>query len=193
MPTGLTRERWNERHRRRAGGGDAPSAWVLEHRALLEERAPGRALDLACGGGRHAVWLAERGFSVDAVDISDVAIERLRARAAAAGLPVRALRADLEADPLPPGPYDVVVDVNYLQRSLLGPIADALAPGGLLVCETFTRDHTEVLGASLDPAYTLGPNELLRAFAGLRVLHYREGIVEEGRRRAVASLVARRA
>lgn len=188
------RERWDAKHRRIEVGGGEPCGWLVAHRDLLEERVPGRALDLACGGGRHALLLAGLGFDVDAVDVADVAIARVQERAAARGLAVHALRLDLEVTPFPRPPYDVIVNVNYLQRSLFGSIAAALAPGGLLVFETFSRDQIDVLGASLDPAFALAPGELLDAFAGLRVLAHREAIVDEGGRvRAVASLVAVRA
>jgi tellurite methyltransferase len=85
------------------------------------------------------------------------------------------------------------VVVHFLQRDVFGSLQAALSPGGVLLYETFTRDHVDVLGSSFNPAYLLDPNELLHAFAGLHVRHYREGIVERGdHRSAVASLVAQR-
>ncbi len=187
------RERWNERYGRGAGPvGLDPSGWLADHRALLDAQPRGRALDIACGMGRNALFLAGLGFHVDAVDVSDVAVEATRARAAERDAAVRALRADVRADPFPEPPYEVIVNLNFLERALFGPIAQALAPGGLLVFETFGRDQRDVPGSSLDERLTLAPNELLRAFAGLRVLHYRDTVLREGRMRAVVSLVARR-
>jgi SAM-dependent methyltransferase len=187
------RERWNERYGRGAGPvGLDPSAWLADHGALLEAQPRGRALDIACGMGRNALFLAGLGFHVDAVDVSDVAVETTRARAAERGAAVRAVRADVRADPFPEPPYEVIANLNFLERALFGPIAQALAPGGLLVFETFGRDQREVPGSTLDPRLTLAPNELLRAFAGLRVLHYRDTVLHEDRTRAVVSLVARR-
>lgn len=193
------RERWNARY---GGAGfqafpPQPAQWLDEHRELLVELATGegvrRALDVACGDGRNARYLAELGFAVDAVDVSDVAIEALLAAAAKTGLAVAARVADLERDALPVACYDVVVCTNYLQRDLFGQLEAALRPGGLLVYETFSRAHVEELGRSFDPAYVLGDNELLRAFAGLHVRHYREGVVERrGGPRGLASLVAQR-
>jgi hypothetical protein len=90
----------------------------------------------------------------------------------------------------PRPPYNVICCFYFLQRALLGRIAGALAPGGLVLCETFTRDHVEV-GGRIPERFLLEHNELLRAFDGLRVLHYREAVVGTERRRAVASLVAR--
>lgn len=189
-------ERWNARY---AEGfepfPDRPAEWLVENRALLESRAGdgGRSLDVACGTGRNALFLASLGFTVDAVDGCDVAIGALRAAAAQRGLPIRPILADLERDPLPGRDYDVVVNFNFLRRDLFGPLADALAPGGLLVFETRTRDHVEILGKEFNPEYLLDHNELLRAFAHLRVRHYWEGIVERsGGERAIASLVAER-
>ena len=190
------RRRWNHRYRER--GIDAfargPSPWLAEHRALLA-RAPGRrALDIACGDGRNAGYLAsELGFEVDAVDVSDVAVDALRAAAAARGLTVTATRVDLEAAGLPAGRYDLIVSINYLQRDLFVPIAQALTPGGLLVFETFTRPDLDDLGNQVEAPFLLDPGELRAAFAELEVISHREAVVEHGRgTRAVAGLVARR-
>jgi tellurite methyltransferase len=193
------RERWNERFR---GAGtapaqDVPSEWLVDHEALLRASAatgaPPRALDVACGNGRNALYLASLGFEVDALDISDVAIEALSAAASDRELAVRARVVDLEDSGLPPGAYDVVVTMNYLQRDLYAALQQAVAPGGLLVFETFGPAHEEELGRQVNPDYVLAPNELLRAFPDLLVRHYREGVVERsGRPKGVASLVAQR-
>jgi SAM-dependent methyltransferase len=172
--------------------GLEPSAWLADHRALLEAQPRGRALDIACGMGRNALFLAGLGFRVDAVDVSDVAVEATGARASERGAAVRALRADVRTDPFPAPPYEVILNLNFLERVLFDPIAQALAPGGLLVFETFGRLQRDVPGGTLDERLTLAPNELLRAFTGLRVLHYRDTVLHEGRTRAVVSLVARR-
>ncbi len=188
---GSERERWNEKHRRAQVGGSAPSDWLVEHRPLLAAQPKGRALDLACGRGRHALLLAELGFEVDALDVSDVAVEAARRSARERGARVNVGRVDLRDAPFPTPPYEVVVSTYYLERSLFARMREALAPGGLLVFETFTRDHVEVLGREMPERALLGHNELLRAFADLRVLRYREANVGTGRTRAVASLVAR--
>lgn len=192
------RERWNARYRDRgpAAFGDAPSDWLKRHENLLEEQPRGRALDIACGNGRNARYLAGLGFEVDALDISEVAIDWLQERAATAGLPVHPRVTDLTHEPLPVGRYQIILNFNYLERSIFPSIGGALAPGGLLFFETFIRDQIDLFESRILPRYTLEHNELLRAFYSLRVLHYREGVFWEAARekkRAVASLVARAA
>jgi tellurite methyltransferase len=171
----------------------APSAWLVEQRALLTEVGRGRALDVACGDGRNAGYLARLGFTVDAVDISDVAIEALRTAVVARGLAVDPRQLDLEQGGLAPAAYDVIVQINYLQRDLFGALARALRPGGLLILETFTQADLEVLGNHVESRFLLEAGELPAAFPDLEVIHYREAVVEHGgRKRAVAGLVARR-
>ena len=89
--------------------------------------------------------------------------------------------------------YDVLVSFNYLQRDLFGQLERALRPGGLLVFETFGRAHIDELGKQFNPAYVLERNELLRAFPGLHVVHYREGVADRaGAPRGVAGIVVQR-
>jgi tellurite methyltransferase len=185
---GSARETWNARYRERGeddGPPTPPSDWLVENQALIGGT---RALDLACGAGRNARYLAGLGFTVDALDISDVAIAALQ------GIDgVQARAADLECEPLPAGAYDVVLMINYLQRDLFAAAANALAPGGVLLAETVTRAHVEQLGRVFDPRFLLEPGELRDAFPGLRVLRFKEGVVQRsGRPRAVAALVAQR-
>jgi tellurite methyltransferase len=183
---GPARQTWNARYRERGSAPGHPADWLTENRALLRGR---RALDLACGTGRNARYLAQLGFTVDAVDISEVAIESLQG---VAGVTARV--ADLEHDGLPGGGYDVIALINYLQRDLFAAVAAALGPGGIVAAETVTRAHVEQLGRSFDDRFLLESGELRDAFPGLEVVRYREGVVERGGRpRAVASIIARRA
>jgi SAM-dependent methyltransferase len=185
-------ERWNERYADAFEPfADAPAPWLIEHRDLLT--GPGRALDVACGDGRNALYLAQRGYTVDAIDASSVAIGALRAAALERALDVRPHLVDLEREPLPDGPYDVIVTMNFLQRDLFGALQDALAPGGLLLYETLGQAHVVQLGRSFNPAYLLEDGELLRAFDRLEVIDHFEGVAERsGGPRGVGSLVARR-
>jgi tellurite methyltransferase len=185
-------ERWNERY---AQGfepfPDAPAPWLVAHRDLLT--GGGRALDVACGDGRNALYLAGLGYAVDAIDASDVAVDALRGAAHERGLAITPRVVDLEREPLPAGPYDVVVTMNFLQRDLFGPLQDALAPGGLLVYETLGQAHVTELGRSFNPAYLLDAGELLRAFDRLDVVDHFEGLAERpGGPRGIGAIVARR-
>lgn len=193
------RERWNARY------GEAgfqplaaePAQWLVEHRSLLERvcarAVRPRALDVACGDASDARLLAEIGFEVVALDVSDVAVAAVRSAARDRELSIDARVSDLECDPLPAGGHDVVICMNYLQRDLFGDLAGALAPGGVLLYETFARAHVDELGKSFNPSYVLDRNELLGAFPGLHVRHYVEGVVQRrGEPRGVASLVAQR-
>jgi tellurite methyltransferase len=189
------RETWNRRYREKDWRPfpDAPAPWLSENRSLVIGAPGRRALDVACGDGRNAVYLARCGFDVDAVDISDVAIDALQAAATARGLPINPYRQDLERDVLPVAQYDVIVQINYLQRDLFAALGQALTPGGILVFETVTRAHVEALGNRFDARFLLNHNELAGAFPGLCVRRSSEGVVvRSGRSRAVASLVAQR-
>jgi SAM-dependent methyltransferase len=187
------RERWNERRRRDGFEPfpERPSEWLVEHRELLSGH--GRALDVACGDGRDALLLARLGYDVDAVDVSDIAIDALRAAADQHALPIHPRVVALEREPLPGNEYDAVVCFNYLQRDLFWRLEHALRPDGLLIFETFGRAHIDELGKDFNPAYVLSRNELLHAFPGLHVVHYREGVAQRsGAPRGVASIVAQR-
>ncbi len=189
------RERWNERYAQpdREWMPETPAEWLVEHERLLA--GGGRALDVACGDGRNALYLAQLGYMVDAIDVSDVAIDALRATTEARGLTMTIVPrvVDLEREPLPAGPYDVIVMTNFLQRDLFGPLQDALAPGGLLVFETLAQVHVDELGHRFNPDYLVQPGELLRAFPRLEVVAQQEGVVERaGSPRGVAGVVARR-
>ena len=189
------REKWNRRYTTKGLQPFAarPAEWLVENRELLVGSRRRRALDVACGDGRNARYLAELGFDVVAVDVSDVAIGALRAAAVELGLAIDPRQVDLEAEPVPGGPYDAIVQFNYLQRDLFDELARALAPGGILLIETVARAHVEELGNEFDPRFVLEDNELLRSFPDLHVRHYREGVTQRsGRPRGVASLVAER-
>ena len=127
---------WDERYRGGRGMPDEPSALLVQNPALLP--AGGRALDIAMGSGRNALYLASQGFRVTGVDVSTVAIELCHEKAARLGLEVEAIVADLEDYPLPVDTYDLIINFHFLQRSLVGPIVRALKRGGLLFCESFT-------------------------------------------------------
>ncbi len=147
------------------------SPWVQRFAALL--RPGGSVLDVACGSGRHAVWLAAQGFAVTGVDRNADALQGLPAS-------VEAVHADLEGAPWPlPGRvFDGIVVTNYLWRPLWSDLLAALAPGGVLVYETFALGQQRY-GKPSRPDFLLQPGELLRVCADLRVVAYEEGLEAE--------------
>ena len=153
------------------GPGLAPSAWVLRWAGELPAGA--RVLDLACGSGRHLLWLAARGLRVTGVDRDAAALEPLRAHA-------EIVVADLEDGPWPlPGRrFDAVVVTNYLWRALMPAVVGSVAEGGRLVYETFMRGH-EALGRPSRPEFLLEPGELLRAVGPLDVVAYEAGRLDD--------------
>lgn len=165
---------WNKRHGSRQGR-EEPSSFL---RQVFESHGwriqPGRALDIATGKGRNACFLAERGFQVEAVDISEVALEEARRRAAERNLAVNFRQVDLDSVEFPEAAYDMVLNFNFLLRSLVPKIKKALKPGGYVIFETYLIDQG-VLRHPRNPAYLLGHNELLDLFRDFRLLHYREG------------------
>jgi SAM-dependent methyltransferase len=166
----LDRRRWEQKHRD-AEYLPGPAPFLAECRAELRG---GLALDLACGLGGNALYLAEEGFSVEALDWSFDALRRLTAAARAKGWQVRAVACDLVRFPLPRERYDVLVSVRFLDRSLWPSMADALKPGGALVFETFNRRYLE-RRPDFPKEYCLEEGELLEAFSPtLRVVRYRE-------------------
>jgi tellurite methyltransferase len=175
--------RWDEKHAAEHSE-DSPSSFLRE---VLDSSAwtiePGRALDVATGKGRNAIFLAARGFQVDAVDISAAALQEARKAAREKGEAVNFIEADLDRADLPGSAYDLVVNLNFLDRALIPRMKSALKPGGHIVFETFLIDQKE-LGHPRNPAYLLGHNELLELFRDFRVLYYREGKMVEGAKEA---------
>ncbi len=167
----MERTRWDERY----ASGDyrpraEPSAFVAE---AVEVVPPGRALVLACGTGRNAIFLAERGFRVEALDISSVAIEVARAEAARRAVVADFRVADLDSTEFQPGGYALVTMIRYVNRDLWDRAAMALAPAGWLLMEQHLRTYRDVAGPH-DDEFRVAPGELLGAFPGLRAIHYSE-------------------
>lgn len=166
--------RWDRQHRV-SSGAEQPSVFL---RQVLESDAwhisRGLALDVATGKGRNAIFLAEIGFSVIGIDISTIALEEARRRAAENSLEIGWQLADLEQIKLPTAAYNLIVNVNYLQRSLIHQIRRALKPQGHVIFETYLIDQ-QAIGHPNNPAYLLNHNELLDHFRSFRVLAYREG------------------
>lgn len=166
-----------------------PSTWVIANADLL--RRGGKVLDVACGRGRHALLMAGAGFEVHAIDGNPAAIDFLKGAAERLQLSIDARVVDLETDPPPdlaPGGYDAILVFNYLHRPLFPALRRALAPGGRLFYETFTRAQAE-RGHPKNPAFLLTEGELPQLVAPLTIVRAREGDVDG---RCIASVVAER-
>ena len=184
------RNDWESRYRERDDAIRPPSRFLVEQLPRLPR---GRALDVACGDGRHALYLARHGWVVDAIDFAHAGLARLLAIARRDGLSVNALQADLEQFPLPRDRYDVVVNTRYLQRGLFDALKASLRRGGVIVFETFIRDQQE-LGHPKNPAFLLARGELARRFGDFEIVVCNEGRCEtESGPAFLARMLARRA
>jgi SAM-dependent methyltransferase len=151
--------------------GLAPSEWIVRWSHLL---APGATvLDVACGPGRHMQWFAARGHTVTGVDRAPEATE-------AASAYGRTLTADIESGPWPFAgqAFGAVVVTNYLWRPRMADIVAAVAPGGVLLYETFAAGN-ESVGKPSRPDFLLQPGELLAACRELRVVAYENGFLDQ--------------
>jgi SAM-dependent methyltransferase len=152
-----------------------PSDWITRWAPLI--RPGGSVLDLACGSGRHLRWLAGQGYAVTGVDRDAEAVAPLRPLA-------EIVVADVEGGPWPLAGrrFDAVVVTNYLWRALFPQILAALADDGVLLYETFADGH-QALGRPTRADFLLQSGELLRLAAGLQVVAYEEGRLEDPPRR----------
>ncbi|MBI1353495.1 MAG: methyltransferase domain-containing protein [Acidobacteria bacterium] len=183
-------ESWDARYRdgEQAAAGPAD---ILTASSAYWECAPCReALDVACGAGANAVYLAENGWRARAVDFSAEALRGATALAAERGVTIETSCEDLEVPGWRAGEggYGMVVVTRFLHRPLFPALRDAVAPGGLLVYQAHTVDQLGFAGGPRNPDHLLRPNELLERFRDWRVLRYEEQWIG----RATASLIARR-
>lgn len=164
----------------------APDAWLVEQVAPLP---CGRALELACGLGHNAIWLAQQGWQVDAVDVSEVGLRLASQLAQREHANVDWATADLDKFEPRQCAYDLVLVFRFLDRTRLPQIAvEALRPAGKLIYETFTLKHLSRPDSHLkNPAFALKPGELPRLFPTMTVLSHAECELPD---RSVARLVA---
>ncbi len=153
----------------------------------------GRALDVACGAGRNALFLAEAGFEVDAIDISAVGLKQLAQQAAERGLAVNCIEHDLDDPYTFATDYALIVVLWYVNLPLIAQLCDCLAPGGYLLCEEHLRSIEEVIGPG-NPDFRVAPGALRAAVSSLEVLLYEECVeaIPEGGQIASARVVATR-
>ncbi len=179
---------WEERYSARDRTVGRPSEFF---ELAVPRTTGGKALDLACGDGRHAIALAQRGYSVHAIDLAHAALTRLRERARAERLMIDVIQADLETYHLPDEAYDLVVQTFYLQRDLFPAIKRSLVPGGIVVIETFLTDQREI-GHPRNPAFLLDRGEVQDRFSDFEILKCQEGLFETGTESAYLSRLAAR-
>lgn len=180
------REKWNAKYQAEEAPREPSHGLVALDRYLPRT---GKALDIACGAARHGIWLAQRGLDVTVADISAVALQLAQQRAAERGVTITPLEIDLEQEPFPAGPWDLIVSVCYLQRSIHALYPAALAPGGTLVVIQPTKRNLE-RHAKPPADFLLDEGELRRLVGGLEVVHFQEGWSADDRHDAV--IVARR-
>src|SRR5579871_1125883 len=173
------RELWDRKYRAGSHGRSTPDPLLLSaYTEFVQTFCPegGAALDVAGGLGRHAIWLARCRWDVTLVDISAVAIEKAQKRAGKLASKIEFLAADLNRFDFGRNRYDLILVFFYLQRELFPKLERALRPGGLLIYKTYTVDAHKLGRGPTHPLHLLKHNELLRAFTGLRVLHYQETV-----------------
>ena len=185
-------KRWDLKYREREFDPSQGASTILKK--FLRFFPRGKALDLASGEGRNALFLAEHGFDVEAVDISKTALSRAEKSGLSRGVRIKTVTADLDALVIPKDEYDLILDFYFLDRRLISKIKRGLKKDGMVVFETYTTDQRDrAAGGPSKTKYLLKPNELLRLFRGFHILFYREGIFREGgKRRAIASLIAKK-
>ena len=158
------------------------------------DRLPkGRALCLASGEGRNAVWLAEQGYEVTAMDASPKGLEKAQALADARGVTITTEVGDLtQGYDMGEAQYDLITDFYYHDTKMLPDVMRALKPGGAFVLQNFSIDQlkTNRFGPK-NPDYLVKPNELLKHFAAYRVLHYEDSVVDldEGMHQGAGAVV----
>ncbi len=183
---------WDKKYSERSHGSLEPdSFFVSAYDEFLASRSPGTALDVAGGVGRHAIWLAQRGWRARLLDISEIGIQQAEENAKQTGTEgsISSEVRDLNImQDVGREQYDLVIVFFFLQRELFPALAAAIKPGGLLIYKTYTTEQKNFAGGPSHPMFLLEPNELLHAFSSLRVLHYHETISQK----SVAELVARK-
>ena len=182
---------WDERYRRGEHTTEEPTPLL---RSAIEKLKAGRALDIACVVGRHAIFLAERGWEVTAVDSSRVGIELLQQRARATGVTIDTRVADLEICEfeIETDAYDLICVFYYLQRDLFPRIREGLKSGGNVVAAIHLNDERPGAQPS-NPAFLLEPGELREEFRDWEIQYYHEGESDEGgHHHDTAYLIARK-
>jgi SAM-dependent methyltransferase len=177
------REKWNQRYLAGTHGALPPDALLIHSfERYVEPLFPeaGRALDIAGGTGRHAIFLAEKGWRVRLTDIAEAGIESARKNAGDLASRIEFGVEDLTRFDGSRESYDLITNFFFLRREMFGELVKALKPGGLLIYKGYTRGQAKFGGGPTNPEYLLAENELLNSFRDLQVLHYAELIRDCG-------------
>lgn len=172
--TDIDREKWDSRYLKEMGTFEASR--ILK--AFFGLAPCGNALDIACGNGRNSLFLASKGFTVDAVDVSKVATGHLKGKDPS----INVMRRDMDTWRIPQNRYELVVNIRFLDRRLFPMIKEGLRTGGVLIFESF-------IGGKKDK-YRLRQNELIHAFQSFRIVYYEEKESDHDRFDQTVSLVA---
>lgn len=180
-------EIWNESYGKARGFlfGTRPLRFLKENISALRE---GRALVLAMGEGRNAIYLAQRGYVVEGIDISAAAVDKARALADKKGVHIEATTADLTKYKIKSNHYDLITCFYYLQRDIIPQIIEGLRQGGMVIFETYTVDQLQLEDGPRNKDYLLNHNELLDYFRELRVILYEEKVINNSK--AIARIIA---
>ena len=184
------RIKWNQRYAEDSYHKNNPVTLVED---WLPRIPVGRALDVACGAGRNAIFLAQAGYQVDAIDISSEGLNQARQKAESQGLSINWIERDLGQDYQFDTDYDLIIVLWYVDLALVTRLCDCLAAGGYLLCEEHLITDLEVIGPTSSD-YRVAPGDLREAVSGVDVLLYEESIEmnSEGDQVASARVVARK-
>jgi len=172
------REKWDQRYREGAyTDRNYPSEFLRKRVSLVDT---GRAMDLACGVGRNAIYLAELGFQVDAIDVSSEGLKIARERARERGVSINWINEDLlNGWSVPDGQYDLIVMFRFVSRDILVKLPKFLAPGGTLIVEEHLQWPQGNVTGPTNNRFRVKPGELIEACQELDVLFNYEGLIDE--------------
>jgi len=185
----LDLEKWNQRYAEDSYRKSNPVTLVED---WLPEIPIGKALDVACGAGRNALFLAQAGFRVDAIDISPLGLDKAQHSAAQQGLEINWIEHDFDRSVDFDTDYDLILVMWYVNLALITRVCDCLAPGGYILCQEHLVTNEDVIGPT-STDYRVVPGALRAAVSGLELLFYDESIETSPADERVASarLVAR--
>ncbi len=170
------KNRWDQFYEKKKGYafGKKPAAVLMKHIKEIKKIKPdGKVLDIAMGEGRNAVYMASQGYDVEGVDISRIAIKRAKQLADEKKVKIKTIIADLSKYEVPEDSYDIIMVVNYLQRSLTPQIIKGLKKGGLVIFENYTMEHLKY-DKTYNRDYLLEKGELKTMFPDFKIVYYGE-------------------